>query len=124
MRHALGAVAVLLAAMSTAVGCSNNVPAAAVAGTASGMLIFGGPGPVRPVPGQVVSVNSAGSQSHVSVGRDGRFRMSLPPGNYQLSGSSPEVLLDGSAVQCSAARPVRIMAHRTTQGIKVTCSLI
>jgi hypothetical protein len=50
--------------------------------------------------------------------------MSLPPGTYQLSGSSPEVVLDGSAVQCSAARPVRITAHRITRGIKVTCTLI
>ncbi len=58
------------------------------------------------------------------MGDDGRFRMSLPPGSYQLSGSSPKVLLNGSAVQCSAARPVQITAHRTTRGIKVTCSLI
>ena len=124
MRYALGAAAVLLAAMSTAVGCSNNVAAPAVVGTASGLLIFGGPGPVRPVPGQVVAVNSAGTQSQVSAGKDGRFSMSLPPGSYQLSGSSPAVVLDGSPVQCGADRPVRIRAHRTTRGIKVFCSLI
>ncbi len=88
------------------------------------MLLFGGPGPVRPVPGQVVAVNSAGTQSQVSVEDDGRFSLSLPPGSYQLSGSSPKVTLNGSPVQCSAARPVRITAHRITRGIKVTCSLI
>lgn len=134
MRYALGAMAVLLAAMSPAVGCSNNVPAPppvppsppapTVVGTASGMLIFGGPGPVRPVPGQVVAVNSAGAQSQVTVGDDGRFSMSLPPGSYQLSGASPKVTLNGSPVQCGAARPVRITAHRITRSIKVTCSLI
>ena len=88
------------------------------------MLIFGGLGPVRPVPGQVVAVNSAGTQSQVTVGDDGRFSMSLPPGSYQLTGHSPKVLLNGSAVQCSVARSVQITAHRTTRGIKVTCSLI
>jgi hypothetical protein len=128
MRYALGAVAVL-AAMSTAVGCSKNVPRhreapAVVVGTASGTLIFGGPGPVRPVPGQVVAVNSAGTQSQVAVGDDGRFSMFLSPGSYQLSGSSPEVTLNGSPVQCGAARSVRITARRITRGIKVTCSLI
>jgi hypothetical protein len=88
------------------------------------MLIFGGPGPVRPVPGQVVALNAAGTQSQVAVGDDGRFSMSLPPGSYQLSGSSPKVTLDGSPVQCSATRPVQITAHRITRGIKVTCTLI
>jgi hypothetical protein len=50
--------------------------------------------------------------------------MSLPPGSYQFSGSSPKVTLNGSAVQCSAVRPVRIEARRITRGIKVTCTLI
>jgi hypothetical protein len=50
--------------------------------------------------------------------------MSLPPGSYQLSGSSPKVTLNGSAVQCGAAGPVQITARRITSGIKVTCSLI
>jgi len=89
-----------------------------------GTLIFGGPGPVRPVPGRVVAVGSAGTQAQVTAGDDGRFRMSLPPGSYQVTGHSPKVLLNGSEVQCSAAHPVKITARRTTRGITVTCTLI
>jgi len=89
-----------------------------------GTLVFGGPGPVRPVPGQVVAVSSAGTRSGVTVGDDGRFRMSLPPGSYQLTGHSPKVLLNGDQVKCSAVRSVKIIARRTTRDIQVACTLI
>lgn len=92
-----------------------------------GLLLFGGPGAAarapQPVPGTVTAVDKAGNQSQVTAGDSGHFKMSLPAGTYQFSGSSPKVTLNGNPVQCGALRSVTVIARQTTRDVKVICEL-
>ncbi|MGZ6804511.1 MAG: hypothetical protein ACXVFU_15815 [Nocardioidaceae bacterium] len=45
----------------------------------------------HPVPGLVLLDSGAGLAGSVTVGADGRFTVALPPGTYQLVGTSPSV---------------------------------
>jgi len=42
-----------------------------------------------PLPGQVVARNAAGEEFTAAAASDGRFQLSLPPGTYQLTATSP-----------------------------------
>jgi hypothetical protein len=44
-----------------------------------------------PLAGQVVAWNEAGEQFTAVTTSDGRFQLLLPPGTYQLTGTSPQV---------------------------------
>ena len=97
MRQTSSALALALAVMSAMAGCATHQAARpGHGGTVTGTLIFGGPvGRIEPVPGQVVATNSVSGQFTVPVGDNGRFRLYLPPGSYQLTGHSPKVTLNG-----------------------------
>jgi len=62
-----------------------------VAGTIAGALVrVGGPSPGAPValPGQVTATSSAGRKFTVTVGKSGKFVLSVSPGEYKLTGHS------------------------------------
>ena len=123
-------IAAVLMAMtgSCAVACSAGAyskvaPPHVASGKVIGVLVFGGPGPVKPVPGHVTA-SSGGGQDITQVDGNGRFVMTLAVGTYQFSGSSPKVRLNGAEVTCRARQPVRVRAHETVRGVKVQCTLI
>lgn len=126
MRQASGVLVLALTITSAMAGCATHhsvLPGHD--GTVTGTLMFGGPvGRIGPVPGQVVAASSASGQFTVTAGDDGRFRLYLPPGSYQLTGHSPKVTLNGAEVVCNAMHPIHVTARTTMRGIRVTCYLI
>jgi hypothetical protein len=123
--------ALVLAVTGTwaAVACSSppyspESPPHLASGTVRGVLLFGGPGPVKPVPGQVTASGPFGRTTIEHIGSAGRFFMTLAVGTYELTGTSPKVRLNGAEVMCSARQPVRVRAHETVRDIKVLCTLI
>ena len=126
MRQTSSVLALALTITAAMAGCATHrsvLPGHG--GTVTGTLIFGGPAGDRgPVPGQVMAANSASGQFTATTGDDGRFRLYLPPGNYQFTGHSPQVTLNGAEVQCNATHPIHVTAHKTTRDIKVACYLI
>jgi hypothetical protein len=85
-----------------------------------GPATLSGQTPHFPLPGHLVAVNSAGARYSVAVGKDGRFRLSLPGGTYQLAGFSPAF---GGKDGCpSSTEPVHVATGRTTRGVLVICT--
>lgn len=94
--------------------------------TVTGLLVrVGGPAPGSPVPlpGTVLAQTAAGDQFTTTTDNDGRFRLSLPPGSYRLTGHSPQVMGDGQQALCRAMRPVRVTGHKPVHHIWVVCSV-
>jgi hypothetical protein len=93
-----------------------------IAGTIAGTLVrVGGPSPGTPValPGQVTARSSAGRKFTVTVGKSGRFVLSVSPGVYKLTGLSPLV----SQETCMATKPVRVKMEQRVSGVEVICSI-
>lgn len=125
----LCALVLAVAGTWAAVACSSpryspQAPPHVASGTVRGVLLFGGPGPVKPVPGQVTASGPFGRTDIEHVGSDGRFFMTVAVGTYEFTGSSPKVRLNGAKVKCSALHLVRVRAHETVRDIKVLCTLI
>jgi hypothetical protein len=92
-----------------------------VAGTVAGTLVrLGSPAPGAPValPGLVTARSSAARNSTATVGKRGRFVLSVSPGEYKLTGHSPLV----SQESCTAAQLVRVKAGQEISGVEVVCS--
>jgi hypothetical protein len=130
MRRALGGIALLVGAgcLTLLAACTGHgtVAVTVVPGAVSGSLLrVGGPSPgaAVPLPGQVVATSKAGPRFAATVGGDGRYRLTLSPGTYQVTGHSPMVYSNGAQMLCTAARPVRITAGKTTSGVDVICSI-
>jgi hypothetical protein len=128
MRRIMGGLALLVAAggMPLLAACTGHGTSAVNAGAVSGSLLrVGGPSPGAPVPltGQVVATSSAGTRFTVAVGGSGRYRLTLSPGIYQVTGRSPMVYVNGAQMPCAAARPVHITAGKTASGVDVICSI-
>jgi hypothetical protein len=119
----MGALSVgLLAACSTQSGAGAASPETAVqaqalsirsdaTGVLRGRLVFvGGPFPGSPRPlGGTVTVTGH-SRVVITVGRDGRYTVTLPVGTYRLAGSSP--WFGSGADRCHAQSPVRVVSKR------------
>jgi hypothetical protein len=128
MRRIMGGIALLVAAVGLPLlaACTGHGTSAVNAGAVSGSLLrVGGPSPGAPVPltGQVVATSSAGTRFTVAVGGNGRYRLTLSPGTYQVTGRSPMVYVNGAQMPCAAARPVHITAGKTASGVDVICSI-
>lgn len=124
MRRTGNTVVTLLAAVSVIAGCGGGAASRRAPGTVSGQFIrVGGPAPgsAVPLPGHVVAVDPAGTRLTVTVGKNGRFRLSLPAGTYRLAGYSP--LIGSGQAECTAAHAVRVRTGMTTRGIPVVCSI-
>ena len=91
------------------------------AGTIAGTLVrVGGPAPGATVlPGQVTARNSAGRKFTMTVGKSGKFVLSVSPGVYKLTGHSPLV----SQETCTATKPVRVKMGQRVSGVEVICSI-
>jgi len=122
VKRAFGAAGLLLTALLMLAGCNGNVAHGTVAGT---LESEGGaaPGPPVPLPGRVVAATSAGARFTVTVGNNGRFRLSLPAGTYHLIGYSPMVRSNGAEMRCSAGHPVRVRVARLSSNVHVGCSI-
>ena len=68
-------------------------------------LMSGGPYPGRDVPlsGTVV-FESSDTTLRVTVGRSGHFQVKVPPGRYQVTGTSPHI--NGGQTQCRQVAPL------------------
>jgi len=71
------------------------------------------------VPGTVTATRSDGDATTVTTGSDGSFQLRLAPGNYSLSGSSPQV--DGGTTEC--ASPAAVTVGRSPQDTDVLCHI-
>jgi hypothetical protein len=91
------------------------------AGTIAGTLVrVGGPAPGATVlPGQVTARNSVGRKFTMTVGKSGKFVLSVPPGVYKLTGHSPLVRQE----TCMATKPVRVKMGQGIRGVEVICSI-
>jgi len=100
--------------------------ATGVEGTVTGTFVAVGgaaPGLPRPLPGQVTAANTAGRKFTVTVGKSGRFVLSLPAGVYRLTGRSPMFSVNGAEGTCAADQPVRVRAGKKTLGVEVVFPL-
>jgi hypothetical protein len=127
MTKAWHVAAVAAAGISILAGCGGQP---AYGQTVTGMLVrVGGPappaGPPPPLPlqGRVVARNAAGQQFTATTGKDGRFQLSLPPGTYRLTGQSPQVMVNGKQMLCTAEGTVHLISHRSLRNIWVVCSI-
>src|SRR5215475_15168623 len=108
-----------------AAGCASAAAQPPASGHLAGRLVMeGGPlGPGGKQPGEramsgTVTVTSAGHQPvTVTVGTSGTFSVPLPPGRYQVSGRSPDVMeVDGGRsreLPCSQPTSVVVSAGNT-----------
>lgn len=119
------ATAVLVAALITA--CSGTSPAtssqpsasspstsATQTGTLRGRLATVGgaaPGTAWPISG-TVTVTGTAPPLHVAVATDGVYTLSLPPGRYTVTGTSPQYIVNGRAATCSRPGRRRRRTHR------------
>jgi hypothetical protein len=79
-------VAIVLALVVLA-SCAGSGKKATVTGT---LVMNVGLAPIKPVSGDVAARRPDGSVAgQASVGADGRFKLSLPPGTYAFVGHSP-----------------------------------
>ena len=115
-----------------AAGCASAAAQPPASGHLTGKLVMeGGPlGPGGKQPGEramsgTVTVTSAGHHPvTVTVGSSGTFSVPLPPGRYQVSGRSPEVMeIDGGhsrEVPCSQPSSAVVTAGHTAT-MTLTC---
>ena len=75
-----------------------------------------------PLPGTVVARNAAGEFS-TTTAKNGRFQLSLPPGTYELTGHSPQVMGDGQQMLCRAAKTVHVTTDKPVRDTWVVCSI-
>jgi hypothetical protein len=76
-------------------------------------------GPMFPLSGTVM-VTGQGLTQQVTVGKDGTFRIDLPPGRYTLVGSSPRVTTGTD--RCPTVGPAEVVAG-TIVSVDVFCSV-
>ena len=115
-----------------AAGCASAAAQPPASGHLTGRLVMeGGPlGPDGKQPGEramsgTVTVASAGHHPvTVAVGSSGAFSVPLPPGRYQVSGRSPDVMEIGGGrsreLPCSQPTSAVVTAGQTAT-ITLTC---
>lgn len=127
-RTSLGVLAVSIAVVA---GCSAN-PATHSAGhqravsqqTVTGKFVrAGGPAPGSPVPlpGTITARAASGQTFTARVGGNGRFKLSLPPASYYVTGRSP--LMQSGQMICGAAARLRVTRDKPPSPVTVVCSI-
>jgi hypothetical protein len=114
-------IAVLVAGISVLTGCGGSpgfqqsVPGRfeRVGGPA--------PGSPSPLPGTITARAVTGDTFTATAGKNGRFTLSLPPGSYQVTGSSP--LMQSGQMICAATSRLRVTRNKPVGSITVVCSI-
>jgi hypothetical protein len=123
MGRVLASGGAVVAAACILAACGGAV-AATSGRVVNGQLIrVGGPAPGLPVPlpGQIEARDGSGHHYAAPVGRDGWFRLHLPPGRYLVTGHSPRIQ-DGKEL-CSAAKTVTVTKTGLLKNVDVICQI-
>lgn len=92
---------------------------------AGGPMGAGGQQPgERPIPGTVTFTAAGHRPVTVKVGPSGRFSKELPPGSYQLSGSSPDietVTASGKTLEQTCGLTSAIVTAGHTTSVQLVC---
>jgi hypothetical protein len=71
---------------------------------------------------QVQHSLAAGAPDRVATaGRDGRFKLSLPPGSYRVTGRSP--LVQSGQMMCAAAAELHVSRGQPARSVTEICSI-
>jgi hypothetical protein len=83
----------------------------------------GGPAPGSPfpLPGTITARAATGEMFTAAVGRDGRFKLSLPPGTYRVTGRSP--LMQSGQMICAATHGLHVSRGQPARAVTVVCSI-
>jgi hypothetical protein len=83
----------------------------------------GGPAPGAPfpLPGTITARTATGQTFTATAGQGGRFKLSLPPGSYQVTGRSP--LIDSGQAPCPATAKLRVSRGQPARSVTVICSV-
>jgi hypothetical protein len=115
------AAAVLAFGLSVLGGCAGSQGNhQAVSGT---FVRVGGPSPGSPVPlpGTITARAVSGEAFTAKVSSTGRFKLSLPPGTYHVTGRSP--LIQGGKMVCAATKELHVTARASGDSVTVVCSV-
>jgi len=83
----------------------------------------GGPAPGSPfpLPGTITARSATGRTFTAAAGRDGRFKLSLPLGDYHVTGRSP--LMQSGQMTCAATAKLHVSRGKPARPITVVCSI-
>jgi hypothetical protein len=83
----------------------------------------GGPAPGLPVPlpGTITARAATGQTFTATAGNNGRFKLSLPPGTYRVTGRSP--LMQSGQMICPATAALRVIRGKPAHHVTVVCSI-
>jgi hypothetical protein len=79
------------------------------------------PGAPYPLPGTITARATTGETFTATAGRQGHFKLSLPPGSYRVTGRSP--LMQGGQMVCAATAELRVTRHQPAGAVTVVCSI-
>ena len=83
----------------------------------------GGPAPGSPIPlsGTITARAASGQTFTATAGSNGRFKLSLPPGSYRVTGRSPQ--MQSGQMICGATARLRIAQGKAAAPVTVVCSI-
>jgi hypothetical protein len=79
------------------------------------------PGSPFPLPGTITARTATGETFTAMAGRDGRFKLSLPPGTYHVTGRSP--LMQSGQMICAATAELHVSRGQPARPVSVVCSI-
>ena len=112
---------VLAVSIAVLAGCGGNP---GYHQTVPGRFVrVGGPAPGSPVPlaGTITARTATGETFTATAGRDGRFKLSLPPGTYRVTGRSP--LMQSGQMICAATAVLHVSRGQPARPVIVVCSI-
>jgi hypothetical protein len=114
-------IAVLAVGIAVLTGCGAS---AGYQQNVTGRFVrVGGPAPGSPVPlpGTITARSASGQTFTTTSGTNGRFKLSLPPGSYQVTGRSP--LMQSGRMICAATARLRVTRDKPAGPVTVVCSI-
>ena len=115
------AIAVLAVCIAVLAACGGNP---GYHQTVPGRFVrVGGPAPGLPfpLPGTITARAATGETFTATAGPDGRFKLSLPPGTYSVTGRSP--LMQSGQRTCAATAELHISRGQPARPVTVVCSI-
>jgi hypothetical protein len=115
------AIAVLAVGITVLTGCGGSP---GYRQTVPGTFVrVGGPAPGSPfpLPGTITARAATGQTFTATAGQDGRFKLSLPPGTYRVTGRSP--LMQSGQMICAATAELHVTRGRPARPVTVVCSI-